>query len=317
MFLFVGLLIIPETPYYLMRKHRFNDARKSLKWLRGTIDDSVIEKEYQQIYSECTKNDTKLRITYKEMLTKRVYLHPFLIANILFFFRQFCGFMVVVFFGESIFKESLGDALDPGLSAFLIVFAKVIGTVMAISVVERLGRRILLIFSHVVMCIGMAVTAVWFLMNENQADPADEGFLISSNPLLKKVGIQNFDPELVTRLNWLPLTGLMFYIFAFAAGIGPISWTMNAEMISPEAKTLSSPLSHFLNWMFAYVVVVFKYDMKEALNWSGLFFLFSGICLCGIIFCILFVPETKGKNPAEIKKMFEGKMMIALLQKNH
>ena len=291
------LLYIPETPYCLIRKQRFEDAKKSLKWLRGTDDDATVEKEYQQICNDCTKEEGISRITYKVLFTKKQYLYPFLIVNTLAFVRQFCGYMYIVFLGKPIFERAAVD-MDPGLSAFLIMLAKLFGTIFAIGMVEKIGRKPLLIMSTVAMSITCSTTATWFFMEENSILSQE-----LNNPV--ESSTQLFDSELVETLSWIPLTSLMIYIFTFAGGIGPIAFLLNAELFPQEAKTLGCPLSHFLNWIFSFTVTVLMPSVKHYLHRSSVFFIFSGISFLGIFFCIIFVPETKGKTPTEIRKFFK------------
>ena len=132
--------------------------------------------------------------------------------------------------------------------------------------------------------------------------------------------------------GWLPLVCLVIYIIAFSFGMGPITWSMNVELHSREgfvyvcfvdffrisnelkrqtlqpffaAQSVMSSTGVLCNFVFAFCMGKFASNIQTAINKSGLYFLAAGINIFGLIFCMIFVPETKGKTPEEIKKYFQ------------
>ena len=71
---------------------------------------------------------------------------------------------------------------------------------------------------------------------------------------------------------------------AFSIGFGPLAWTLNAEIFSPEAKRLGSSIAFSANWTFAFFVTYFEPNIEVALKTSGAYFLFSSICVFGKMF---------------------------------
>ena len=84
---------------------------------------------------------------------------------------------------------------------------------------------------------------------------------------------------------------------------------MNAELFPKEAQGPMSSLATFFNWGCAFLVSAFSQDVENAIYASGLYFLFGAFCAVGIVFVLIFVPETKGKTPEDMKNHF-------LFQKN-
>ena len=88
-------------------------------------------------------------------------------------------------------------------------------------------------------------------------------------------------------------------------GIGPLAWTMNAELFAPEAKAVGAPIAYSFNWFSAFLVTRFYPDVESVLGTAGTYAIFAGVCVLGTFFSAFLVPETKGKTPAQIKAMFE------------
>ena len=99
----------------------------------------------------------------------------------------------------------------------------------------------------------------------------------------------------------------MIYIFGFAIGYGPIPWAMNAELFPKEAQGIMAPIAGGFNWLCAFIVTKFGTNLEDVINTSGLYFLFGAVNAFGLIFVILFLPETKGKTPDDMKRYFTNK----------
>ena len=98
----------------------------------------------------------------------------------------------------------------------------------------------------------------------------------------------------------------MIFIAGFSIGFGPVPWMMNGELFSAEAKSVGASLATAMNWICAFLVSKFYPNIEKALHTSGSYWLFAAVCAAGTLYVILFVPETKGKSPQEIKRYFAG-----------
>ena len=99
---------------------------------------------------------------------------------------------------------------------------------------------------------------------------------------------------------------MIVYIVGFSVGYGPIPWAMNAEIFPKEAQGPMASLATLFNWSCAFIVSAFSQDVEDAIHASGLYFLFGAFNAAGIVFVLLFCPETKGKTPEDMKKYFSG-----------
>ena len=81
-------------------------------------------------------------------------------------------------------------------------------------------------------------------------------------------------------------------------------FTVNAEIHPPESKALGSTLAFSFNWLCTFVVTKFRPEMESWFGTSGTYFFYGTICVVGAVFVIIFLPETKGKGPEEIRNLF-------------
>ena len=121
----LAMFFVPDSPMFLVRKGKVDDARKSLRWLRGSeytgIDDEI--SSIQASVNE--RNAPESKVSLKEIFSQRVYLKPFGISLALMFFQQFSGVNFCAFYMTDIFKAA-GSDMNPGTSNFLVNTMQVI-----------------------------------------------------------------------------------------------------------------------------------------------------------------------------------------------
>lgn len=129
----------------------------------------------------------------RELLSVPANRRGFVICIMLMFFQQFSGINAVIFYSVSIFK-SAGSNLDPAICSIIVGVVQVLMTFAAATLVERAGRRILLLISSTVMCICLAVLGVYFYLKEHGHD--------------------------VSKIGMIPLLSLVLFIVCFSIGYG-------------------------------------------------------------------------------------------------
>ena len=158
-----------------------------------------------------------------------------LIMLTLMFFQQFSGINAVLFYLTDIFIKA-GTDIDPGLSATIVALVQVVACLGAVLVVEKMGRKVLLMISATLLALSMAALATFFLLDEGKTNFCNETttmpptdapttsptLFFNSKSTFKDedcVVIEDgYDPEMVESIGWLPLVSLMIYIFAFSIG---------------------------------------------------------------------------------------------------
>merc|ERR1719334_1617644 len=115
--------------------------------------------------------------------------------------------------------------------------------------------------------------------------------------------------DLLDTLRALPVASLSIFVFGFSIGFGPIPWLMMSELFAPEIRSRASSLATSFNWALAFIVTKFFEDIDKLISEAGSFWLFGGITLLTFFFCLLFVPETKGKSLEKIQSMFTSNQL--------
>ena len=134
--------------------------------------------------------------------------------------------------------------MDDCVSAMLIGGVQVLGTFVTTLVIDKFGRKVLLIISELFICISMIGVAVFFLLYEKCGDECtdDETGNSTTTAALVTTEYSTMLPDVlvskttVDNVGFLPLLSLMIFIAAFAVGFGPIPWILNVELIPPEAR---------------------------------------------------------------------------------
>lgn len=276
-FLFFILFVFqPESPFYSIKKRRYNDAQNALTILRGPSYD--IDKEMRSIIATVEDNDANNISLYVD-LNQTHNLKAYIIVLSLMFFQQFSGINAIIFYTSDIFVIS-ESKLDPKTGAIIVGVFQVIATFISSLFVDKLGRKLLLICSTFVMAFSIIFLGLFFTIKNRQ---------IVSN-------------EFVTTLSFLPLISLSSFIVMFSIGLGPIPWTISGEMFKCNLKSFAAASAGTLNWFLAFLVTKFFLNLKTEIGIDILFYIFGLICFCGSLFIYVCVPETKNKTIDEIQE---------------
>ncbi|XP_042234331.1 facilitated trehalose transporter Tret1-2 homolog [Homarus americanus] len=110
----------------------------------------------------------------------------------------------------------------------------------------------------------------------------------------------------IENLSWLPLICLIVFVTAFAIGLSPVPWVMTGELFSLNVRGPANGVASMVNWTMSFVVSLAFQPLQAAIGPYGIFWFFAACCAISIIFCILVVPETKGKTLQEITRQLGG-----------
>ena len=141
-------------------------------------------------------------------------------------------------------------------------------TAVAIGLLKCYGRRTLFIFGQFTMAISLGLLGMFDVLGQTAIEQV---FVLA-------------------------------FVCFFEFSQGPICWLYNAEIMPLKGVTIAT----LVNWACTLIISFATPAMIDTLGISGTFFIFAGCCAVGLIFMIAFVPETKGKTPAQIKNMFSS-----------
>ena len=276
----IGALLtfrLPETPRYLLIHGRRQEALQVLHWLNPDILKGDLEMECLDIEEGIDANQV---ISLAEMM-KPELLRPLKVAIGLMVFQQLSGINVVMFYTVSIF-EMAGYKENGTYAAVVIGVVQVIFTLVACYMMDRAGRRYLLLLAGFGMAVANIILAVFFYTQEHY--PGSE-------------------------IGWLALASLIVYIVAFSLGWGPIPMLVMSEIFPSHARGHASAITTVCGWTFSFLVTKEFSTVQLYAGPHGAFLFFGLSCLLSISFVYKMVPETNGKSLEDIELYFLGRAM--------
>jgi len=263
----------PETPRWLMAKGRRQEAYLSLLWLRNAKSECEISSEWVELDGSLDVVSRKEPFTVGDLMKPAVY-KPFALGLFLMFSQKFSGINAIIFYANGILAGA-GFEEKSELASMLIGALMATSTITMTFVVDKIGRRVLLIGSGIVMSISC--------------------FLFGSYYYL--------DPS---TYSWLSLGSLCLYISAFGMGWAALPWGMAAELLPEQGYGFTSGVCTSFNWIIAFIVTKEFSDMQTNLTRSGPFWIYGLVSLFGAVGTALWIPETKNKSLKEISAYFEN-----------
>ncbi|XP_033974075.1 solute carrier family 2, facilitated glucose transporter member 8 [Trematomus bernacchii] len=289
--LMVCMCFMPETPHFLLSQGKRREAEEALRFLRGP--DAPIEWECARIEDACNEEGSRFQMS--DLKDPGVY-KPVMIGVMLMIFQQMTGINAIMFYAENIFEQAHFKESD--LASVIVGLIQVVFTGVAALIMDRAGRKILLIISGVAMAISTTAFGVYFyLVSKNH--PPTLGHLV-----LDIQSTAGEEPH--ADLAWLALASMAVFITGFALGWGPIPWLIMSEIFPYKIRGVASAVCVLTNWSMAFFITKTFQDMMSLLSSAGTFWLFASMCTANVIFTIAFVPETKGKTLEQIEAIFRG-----------
>ncbi|KAI8555791.1 hypothetical protein RHMOL_Rhmol05G0201700 [Rhododendron molle] len=247
---------------------REKELENTLRRLRGKNADIFSEMAEIKDYTETFEQLSKTSILN---LFERRYAHPLTIGVGIMLLQQFGGSNGILYYASSIF-EAAGCSASVGTTAMAII--QIPFTALNVILVDKSGRRPLLMVSAAGTCLGNILVGLGFLF---------QGFQYSS--------------ELCAILV---LSGILIYMASYSAGMNATPYTLMSEIFPVNIRGSAGSLVIFTNWFTAWIV---SYSFNFLFDWSppGVFFIFAAICGSTILFVAKLVPETKGRSLEEIQ----------------
>lgn len=273
----VGMLRMPQSPRWLVMAGEDYEARAVLERIRSG-DPDTIEQEIGEIHADLRAEAG----TWRDLL-EPVVRAALVVGVGLAILQQVSGINTVIYYAPTIIQFTGVDSTSAAILASLGVgVINVIMTLVAIRLLDRSGRRPLLLVGTTLMAIALATLAIVFATGA--------GSTIGS---VVAVG------------------GLMLYVAAFAISLGPIFWLMNAEIYPLPDRSKAAATGTMANWTFNFIVALTFLPLIDLAGRSGTFWIFAGICVLTFIFCWRLVPETKNKPLEEVQGIFAKRAGVA------
>jgi sugar porter (SP) family MFS transporter len=261
-FYFLFLLIVPESPRWLVMKGKVDFARKVLRKVNTEED---VEPELIEIQMSLAN---RVKVSYSNLIRGKM-VRIMIIAIVLGLCQQMSGVNAVFSYAPMIFEKSGAGIQASFMSAVFVGLVNLLFTVLAVWLMDKIGRRPLLMAGAL-------------------------GMTLSHITLMITAYFYNFEGIFV-------LIAILFFIASFATSVGPGYWILISEILPNKLRGIGISIIQGLTSLASMVVVLlFPWELK-VLGITGTFFIYS--LVTGFTICLVyyFIPETKGRSLEEIE----------------
>lgn len=261
----LGMLYLPESPRWLARHGRKDEARTVLARIRGT---DQVEAELQEM--EGVLNESTARGHWSDLLAPTI--RPALVVGVgLAVFQQVTGINTVIYYAPTIIQSAgISSASGAILATAGIGVVNVIMTMVSMWLIDRVGRRPLLLIGTAGMAITLGVLGTAFAMYGGLASVA--------------------------------VVCLMAYVASFAISLGPIFWLLISEIYPMKIRGVAQGAAAATNWGANLLVSLTFLTLVHALGPARTFWLYGVLAVGSWLFSYYLVPETKGRTLEEIEQ---------------
>ncbi|GHO89117.1 sugar porter family MFS transporter [Dictyobacter formicarum] len=275
--LFFGMLMSPETPRWYAARGRWDNARGVLERIEGADPDF----ELMEIHTSLSVEQKQGRI--RDLFAPGIRM-ALVVGVGLAVFQQFVGINTVIYYAPTIFQSAgVASASSAILATSVVGVVNVLATIAALLLLDKAGRRVLLITGCIGMIIGLTLLGAVFATG-------------------------------VAHAGTMTLLALMVYIISFAISMGPVFWLMSAEVFPTNVRGAGASVCSFANWLSNFIVSVTFLSLIGALGTARTFWLYAVIGVLALIFCWRLVPETKGKTLEQIEAYWlNGRRWVAAI----
>lgn len=333
----IGIMTLPETPRWLLSKGQEEKARKALE--RALPADGV-EPAIKEIRESLDKEKAQAG-TLSELFAPHLKA-PLIIGIALAFFQQITGINTIIYYAPTIFKMAGYQSAAAAIGATVGVgIVNVLMTVVAVQLLDKMGRRPLLLIGMIGMVISLGVLGTAFMINPPTYEVTDKAItalthdqeagnidlapekisLLSSlkgkvlsdielKDQLKSLSFTDGETGIVLDatvapaggiLKWMSLGSIIVYIACFAISLGPIFWLLISEIYPLRVRGVAMSIATLSNWLFNWVVAFTFLKLINSLGKPGTFWFYGVMAIAGIIFSYVYCPETKGKTLEQIE----------------
>ena len=261
----VGMYFQPFSPRWLVAQGRDDEAEEVLR--RARDSDEEVEEELKEIEEEAGS-----RSSLRDLLSPGVRAMV-VIGLVMAIAQQLIGVNTVIYYAPTILKLtglSTSSAITQALS---VGITNVIFTIVAVLILDRVGRRPLLIFGTIGCVFALVALGIFFASSTLKHD-----------------------------FSGLALICLIVYIGSFAIGLGPVFWLMISEIFPLKVRSAAMSVSTIANWASNFLVATFFLTLTGAITIEGTFWLYAGFGVAAILFFAFRLPETKNRSLEEISE---------------
>lgn len=262
---FVLLFVVPESPRWLMKKGRKDEALVILNKVHGT------EAAKQEIV-DIAKSFEQKQGRFKDIFSNPALKTALWVGVILAVLQQVTGINAVMYYAPEIFKQAGAGQNAALIQTILVGLVNFIFTILSIRLIDKLGRKTLLMIGSAGMAISLIVIAITF-----------------------QVGINS---------GYLLLVFILIFVASFAISLGAVVWVMIAEMFPNHIRGLATAIAAMSLWIADFVVSQSFPSLLSSIGTSATFAIYAVMSIFTFFFSWKKIPETKDVALEDIEKLW-------------
>lgn len=264
---FTLMWLVPESPRFLAKAHKHDQLFSILKKIGGELYAKAASKEIEDSLTQAT-NKINLRMLIEPRLFSIIVIGVVIAA-----FQQWCGINVIFMYADEIFRAAGYSVSDMLFNIVITGSVNLVFTFVAMYSVDRIGRKTLMLIGSGGLAIIYTVLGTLYF-----------------------TGVQ----------GWPLLVLVVLAIACYAMTLAPITWVLLSEIFPNKVRGTAMAIATLSLWVASALLTYFFPIVNNALNASGSFWLFAGICMVGFFYIKTKLFETKGKSLEEIERLQKG-----------
>ncbi|XP_072396272.1 facilitated trehalose transporter Tret1-2 homolog [Diabrotica undecimpunctata] len=272
----------PESPVYSLSRGRREECLNALKKLRSNKNDKEIEGDMYQIEQAFKLQANSASGNIFTLFSTKEKRYATLLAFVPPMIQIFAGASVLVQFMAPIFIAA-GTKFNGNHLAIVVGCIKVLSFIVTSFIVEKTGRRSMLLISTIGSSIPLIVLGGFFYL-------------------------KHLNSPIIASLQWLPLTSVVAYMITYSLGIGPIPMAIMGELFTPDVRAAGVSFIMTVMGTSLFCVTTSFPIINEFLGLHWCIWMYSVFCLAGATFIYFMIPETKGKTVVQIQEYIKSRV---------
>ncbi|XP_012531347.1 facilitated trehalose transporter Tret1 [Monomorium pharaonis] len=269
---------LPESPHHFVKTKEDAKARSSILWYHRDCD---VESELQELKDFHEKNKS---LPFADVMKE--FKHPYIwkaqiLVSLLFVYLQMCGLNNILFYMETILRSAKVTVIEPSMIVIIVTATGIVGSVLSIFLIDKFGRRILMIVSSLAVTISLICLSTQYQLLDAGYDPAS--------------------------LQALPIFSVFLFQISMYIGIISIPNTVLGEIFPPHVKCVASCFASIVGAISSFISTSTYQPLINLITEKYLFYVYALLLITAVPYTYFCMPETKGKSLQQIQEELDSR----------